>query len=143
MNSDHDYGFDVAGFIRLPQVLTAEEMQACTQAIDAVGRDEGMLEWPAPWGEAFRRLHEHPALQDILAALCGPDFVLDLPAVASRCPRRRNGQGTVVGGRSRTQPPAALCQLYPGTYQPRRACGVGAGALDAGGRGFGTGASQP
>jgi len=79
MNSDQDYGFDVAGFIRLPQVLTAEEMQACTQAIDAVGRDEGMLEWPAPWGKAFRRLQEHPVLQEILAALCGPDFALDCP----------------------------------------------------------------
>ena len=68
MNSDQDYGFDVAGFIRLPQVLTAEEMQACTQAIDAVGRDEGMLEWPAPWGEAALRVAECDAARLSYAA---------------------------------------------------------------------------
>jgi ectoine hydroxylase-related dioxygenase (phytanoyl-CoA dioxygenase family) len=79
MNADQDYGFDVAGFIVVPQVLSAEQVQACNQAIDAVGRDEGMLEWPGPSGAAFRMLQEHPVLQEILAALCGPDYVLDGP----------------------------------------------------------------
>ena len=79
MNADQDYGFDVAGFIVVPQVLSAELLQACNQAIDAVGRDEGMLEWPGSSGAAFRMLQEHPVLQEILAALCGPDYVLDGP----------------------------------------------------------------
>ena len=85
MNADQDYGFDVAGFIVVPQVLSAEQVQACNQAIDAVGRDEGMLEWPGPSGAAFRMLQEHPVLQEILAALCGPDYVLDGPPMGCAC----------------------------------------------------------
>ena len=48
MNADEDYGFDIAGFIHLHRVLTAEEVNRCSQAIDAVGREEGLLEWPTP-----------------------------------------------------------------------------------------------
>ena len=77
MNADQDYGFDVAGFIHLPQVLTVKEVEACNHALDAMGQDEGMLDWPAPWGEAFSTLQEHPVLVDILASLCDPKFVMD------------------------------------------------------------------
>ena len=79
MNSDEDYGFDVAGFLHLPQVLTVAEVEACNRAIDAVGRDEGMLEWGTPWGDAFRALQEHPVLVGILESLCGPGFAMDSP----------------------------------------------------------------
>ena len=79
MNADQDYGFDVAGFIHLPQVLTVKEVEACNHALDAMGQDEGMLDWPAPWGEAFSTLQEHPVLVDILASLCDPKFVMDTP----------------------------------------------------------------
>ena len=34
MNADEDYGFDIAGFIHLQQVLTREEVAACNKAID-------------------------------------------------------------------------------------------------------------
>ena len=37
MNADEDYGFDIAGFIHLHRVLTAEEVNRCSQAIDAAG----------------------------------------------------------------------------------------------------------
>ena len=48
LNADEDYGFDVAGFLHVRQALSAGEVAACNEAIDAVGRDEGMLAWPAP-----------------------------------------------------------------------------------------------
>ena len=84
MNADDDYGFDVAGFLHLRQVLTAAEVEACNEAIDAVGRQDGMLEWPAPYSEAFRALQQHPSLQDYLEALCGPDLVMDqLPSMVA------------------------------------------------------------
>ena len=79
MNADEDYGFDVAGFIHLQQVLTAAEVEACNRAIDAVGREQGMLEWPAPWCDSFRALQEHPVLQNYLEALCGSGFVAEEP----------------------------------------------------------------
>ena len=43
MNADEDYGFDVAGFIHVPRVLTAAEVAACSAAIDAVGAALGVL----------------------------------------------------------------------------------------------------
>jgi len=84
MNADQDYGFDVAGFIHLPQVLTTKEIEACNRALDAVGQNEGMLDWPAPWGDAFRTLQEHSVLIGVLESLCGPGFVIDrLPSMVA------------------------------------------------------------
>ena len=79
MNADEDYGFDVSGFIHVPQVLTPAEVEACNQAIDTVGRKEGLLDWPAPHCDPFRALQQHPVLQGYLDSLCGPDSVLDHP----------------------------------------------------------------
>jgi ectoine hydroxylase-related dioxygenase (phytanoyl-CoA dioxygenase family) len=67
MNADEDYGFDVAGFLHLPQVLTSAEVEACNKAIDAAVREEDM----------FQQLQQHPVLQSYLESLCGPDFALD------------------------------------------------------------------
>ena len=77
MNADEDFGFDVSGFIHVPQVLSAAEVAACNAALDAVGEDDGMLEWPAPWCDAFAALQEHPVLLSYLEALCGPGFAVD------------------------------------------------------------------
>lgn len=77
MDADEDYGFDVAGFIHLRQVFTAAEIEACNNAIDTVGQNEGMLEWPSPSCEPFRALQEHPVLQNYLEALCGAGFGMD------------------------------------------------------------------
>ncbi len=79
MNADQDYGFDVAGFLHVPQVLSAAEVAACNEALDAVGRDEGMLEWPAPHGEPFQALREHPVLSGFLESLCSAGFAIDKP----------------------------------------------------------------
>ena len=80
-NADEDYGFDVAGFIHLRQVLTAAEIEACTSAIDTVGQNEGLLEWSSPSCEPFRALQEHPVLQNYLERLCGAGFVTEAPPV--------------------------------------------------------------
>ena len=79
MNADEDYGFDVAGFLHVPQALSAAEVAASNEAVDAVGRDEGMLEWPAPHGEPFQALREHPVLSGCLGTLCGAGFAIDKP----------------------------------------------------------------
>ena len=36
IDADEDYGFDVAGFVHVPQVLSAADVAACNEAIDAV-----------------------------------------------------------------------------------------------------------
>jgi len=77
MNAEQDYGFDVAGFLHLPQVLSEGELKACNRAIETVGQTEGMLDWPAPWCNSFRVLMEHPVLQDCLKSLCGEGFAVD------------------------------------------------------------------
>ena len=62
MNADEDYGFDVFGFIHIPQALTPAEVDACNQALDAVGGEEGGL-LDSPHGDPFRALQQHPVLQ--------------------------------------------------------------------------------
>lgn len=78
MNADEDYGFDVFGFIHIPQALTPAEVDACNQALDAVGGEEGGL-LDSPHGDPFRALQQHPVLQGYLDSLCGPDSVMDHP----------------------------------------------------------------
>ncbi len=82
MNADEDYGFDVAGFLHLPQVLTDAEVKACNKAIDAVGQEEGMLQ----------KLLQHPVLQRYLESLCGPEFAMDQPpSVVANAPNTATG----------------------------------------------------
>ena len=98
MNADEDYGFDIAGFIHLHRVLTAEEVNRCSQAIDAIGREEGLLEWPTPWSEPFRKLQQHPVLKNYLQALCGPDFALEQPPRVVAGSREADGRVTFAAG---------------------------------------------
>ena len=79
MNADENYGFDVSGFLHLSQVLAPQEVEACTQAIDAVGRTEDMLDCPASRSAPFEALQEHPVLTRYLEALCGSGFLVDRP----------------------------------------------------------------
>ena len=71
MNADEDYGMDVAGFIHLPQVLSAAEVVACNEAIDAAGSGTGSFELPA--------LLEHSVLISYVETLCGSGYVIDKP----------------------------------------------------------------
>ena len=77
MNKDEDYGFDVAGYLHIPQLLSADEIEACNRAIDAVGREDGMLDWPEPWCAPFRALQEHAVLHTYLESFCGTGFAQD------------------------------------------------------------------
>jgi len=77
MTADEDYGFDVTGYLHIPQVLTAAQVEACNTSIDAVDRTGGMLDWPAPHAAPFQGLLENPVLAGYVESLCGSDFVLD------------------------------------------------------------------
>ena len=75
MDAEQDYGFDVAGFIHLPGVLTADQVAACNRAIDAAGLAAGAL----ASCDQLRLLGEHPVLQDMLKSLCGAEYHVDCP----------------------------------------------------------------
>ena len=75
------YGFDLQGYVVVPGALGATEVDACNRAIDAVAGTpaaaDGMLGWPEPHREPFRRLLVHPAVVARLNELCGTRFRLD------------------------------------------------------------------
>ena len=70
MNADEDYGFDIAGFLHLKQVLTAEEVETWRQAIDAVAGEGGQIEGPT---------QSNGMLKGYLDALCGSDYAVETP----------------------------------------------------------------
>ena len=101
MNDDEKFFFDLKGFLILKNVLTAEEVSRCNEAIDH-HRDlffetervlegdskvlggtakqkwmEGMLAWERPWCEPFRELMVHSRLEPYLAELLGGGYRLD------------------------------------------------------------------
>ena len=104
MTAEEKYYFDLRGYLVVRDVLTAEETAGCNAAIDRFagqmtersveggglardsqalrgnrGRGEltGMLGWPAPWREPFRRLLVHPVVVSRLNEISGRGFRLD------------------------------------------------------------------
>ena len=104
MTAEERYFFDLRGYLVVRDVLTAEETAGCNAAIDRFagqmtersveggglargsqalrgnrGRGEltGMLGWPAPWREPFRRLLVHPVVVSRLNEISGRGFRLD------------------------------------------------------------------
>ena len=81
LTDDQRYRFDLQGYLVVSGALGAEEVDACNRAIDAVAGTpaaaEGMLGWPEPHREPFRRLLIHPAAVARLNELCGTRFRLD------------------------------------------------------------------
>ena len=75
------YRFDLQGYLVVPGALGATEVDSCNRAVDAVAGTpaaaDGMLGWPEPHREPFRRLLVHPAVVARLNELCGPRFRLD------------------------------------------------------------------
>ena len=74
------YRFDLQGYLLVPGALRPAEVDACNRAIDAVAGPPaaaGMLGWPEPHREPFRRLLIHPAVVARLNELCGTRFRLD------------------------------------------------------------------
>lgn len=106
MTAEEKYFFDLTGYLVVRGVLSAEEVGECNRAIDRFadqiapprhlpqgvglardskslqgkkGRPEltGMLSWPPPWREPFRRLLVHPVVVSRLNEMCGKGFRLD------------------------------------------------------------------
>ncbi len=80
LTDEERYRFDLQGFLLVPGALGAKEVDACNRAVDAVGTPAaaaGMLGWPEPHREPFRRLLVHPAVVARLNELCGSRFRLD------------------------------------------------------------------
>ena len=104
MTAEEKYYFDLRGYLVVRGVLTAAETAECIAAIDRFagqmtersieggglargsqalqgnrGRGEltGMLGWPAPWREPFRRLLVHPVVVSRLNEISGRGFRLD------------------------------------------------------------------
>jgi ectoine hydroxylase-related dioxygenase (phytanoyl-CoA dioxygenase family) len=74
-----EYCLHIAGYVVIPGVLTPQEVAACNEAIDRVGRREGMLDWETPWCDPFVQLHGHPVLTGYLDQLCYQKSRLDRP----------------------------------------------------------------
>ena len=95
------YRFDLQGYVVVPGALRAAEVDACNRAIDAVAGTPaaaaGMLGWPEPHREPFRRLLVHPAVVARLNELCGTRFRLDHGPRLLR--RRRTHRGGAAGRR--------------------------------------------
>ena len=104
MTEEEKYYFDLRGYLVVRQPLRAEEVAECNAAIDhfseqirerdtaggGLARDsqalrgrsgrrelQGLLGWPAPYREPFRRLLVHPVVVSRLNELCGTGFRLD------------------------------------------------------------------
>jgi hypothetical protein len=92
MTNEEDYAFDVAGYLRIPGVLTRTEVEALNHTLDTAGKHEGMLGWPSPQRDLFRDLLVHPQLVWYLNQVVGHGFRLDT------APRLLGEQPDEVGG---------------------------------------------
>lgn len=104
MSEDEKYFFDLNGYLIVRNVLTTEEVNICNEAIEhfsdrihirsihtesyageatalkgTLGRQDlfGMLSWPPPYRDPFRKLLIHPMIVSRLNELCGSGFRLD------------------------------------------------------------------
>ena len=67
MTNEENYRFDVAGYMIVPGVLTAAELNACNQALDQLASGNGPLRWTSPVCNPLRALREHPVLMQYLS----------------------------------------------------------------------------
>lgn len=109
------YLFDLQGWLVVPGLLDRQEVDALNRALDANAdrrRDDdedlvqestalagaprrgyrGMLEWPRPWCEPFRRLIAHPRLVPYLDGTLGRGWHLDHPPEVFDYPTGTQGQ---------------------------------------------------
>ena len=100
MDEYEKFLFDLNGYLVVENVLSAEELEACNDAIDShpegmVSKEslshgskalagtqlrgdlEGMLTWPKPWCQPFRDLLAHPTILPYLTELLREGFRLD------------------------------------------------------------------
>ena len=77
MSNEENYHFDVAGYLIVPGVLTADELQACNRELDQLGSVDGALPWKQPSCKSLLALGDHPVLVQYLEQICGEGFRLD------------------------------------------------------------------
>jgi hypothetical protein len=102
MTEEEKYFFDLRGYLVVQNAMSQELIDACNAAIDhfhdrvtilekgsqtrgsaALSADEGrgeiwgLLGWPAPYRDPFRKLLIHPVVVSRLNELCGKRFRLD------------------------------------------------------------------
>ena len=77
MSNEENYGFDIAGYLHIPGVLTRGEVGALNKSIDDAGRIEGMLGWSKGLRDPFWNLLVHPQLVWYLNQIVGHGFRLD------------------------------------------------------------------
>lgn len=129
MTAEERYFFDLSGYLVVRSALTSDEVAECNAAINhfaervstrsvdsqslaggssalrgAQGRKEltGMLGWPVPYREPFRRLLVHPVVVSRLNEMSGKGFRLDhgpllIGAVAGAEGHRLHGAGEPFG----------------------------------------------
>lgn len=77
MNAEEDYGFDVSGFLHLPQVLTAAEVLACDQANRSGRPDGGHARLAGTTLCPVSGAVDAPGSGRVPGALCGAGFTVD------------------------------------------------------------------
>ena len=86
MTNEENYRFDVAGYMIVPGVLTAAELNACNQALDQLASNNGPLRWTSPVCNPLRALREHPVLMQYLEQICGEGVRVDeSPRLVESC----------------------------------------------------------
>ena len=140
MTNEENYRFDVAGYMIVPSVLTAAELNACNQALDQLAFDNGPLRWTSPACNPLRALREHPVLMQYLEQICGEGFRLDESPRARRVMYRGDGP---VGGRRVGGLVAGVSAVQWESLLPRSAGLLGAGGRGCGGWRFGRSTGQP
>jgi hypothetical protein len=84
MSDEEKYFFDLVGYLIVRGAMSVEEVAECNRAIDEFadqtesdGLSGGLLGWPEPYREPFRRLLVHPVVVPRLNEISGPGFRLD------------------------------------------------------------------
>ncbi len=79
MNADHAYGFDVCGYIQIPNVLAPDQIARASAALDQLDPNTNLTDAPARHSQPFRELIDHPVLVDCLSTICNGKYTIDGP----------------------------------------------------------------
>ena len=140
MTNEENYRFDVAGYMIIPGVLTAAELNACNQALDQLASNNGSLRWTSPRLQSPAR----PARASRASAVSGTNLRRRDPPRRITATRRvmYRGDGS-VGGRRVGGLVAGVSSVQRASLLPGSAGLLGTGRRGRRRRGFGRSASQP
>ncbi|NKB71030.1 MAG: hypothetical protein GKR89_28505 [Candidatus Latescibacteria bacterium] len=77
MTNEENYCFDIAGYLHIPGVLSADTLSQLNAAIDNSGQSTELLACPGVFKDPFRDLLVQPQLVWYLNQIVGPGFILD------------------------------------------------------------------